>query len=395
MPPICPPPLIIEPLGAVPKSSAPFFRLISDARKSNKSIADWHTKCYTLRAAISPLNYAAYLASEDGDDAYHSVPLAGCTGRLIEAQELVLQADGRATLQTRLYLGCSPRTCLGTCDKARAGVCIDGLLCRFSCAHFGQKLAGVPLNCILNQFACHCVRRVMSRGLPRLSELSLPHDVPTSSGEPSRCAEQVGDAACPVALVEDADSPIVPCTYGAPGSVPPGCALGPLMVSLWVDDLLTAQNIYYHGRCGGLVGGCPICATLLSHFTESQHYMRNLAAQLGFSLHAKKRQEPSQRATYTGIIIDTVAFRLFIPDDKLAKLRSSLLELISAESCSFRSLAAVRGRLLHYSVCILHIRPLVPAISDGPESEASYDSPRPVRDHLRKAADRLLDVIGR
>ena len=294
-----------------------------------------------------------------------------------------------------LYLGCSPRTCLGTCDKARAGVCIDGLLCRFSCAHFGQKLAGVPLNCILNQFACHCVRRVMSRGLPRLSELSLPHDVPTSSGEPSRCAEQVGDAACPVALVEDADSPIVPCTYGAPGSVPPGCALGPLMVSLWVDDLLTAQNIYYHGRCGGLVGGCHICATLLSHFTESQHYMRNLAAQLGFSLHAKKRQEPSQRATYTGIIIDTVAFRLFIPDDKLAKLRSSLLELISAESCSFRSLAAVRGRLLHYSVCILHIRPLVPAISDGPESEASYDSPRPVRDHLRKAADRLLDVIGR
>ena len=83
------------------------------------------------------------------------------------------------------------------------------------------------------------------------------------------------------------------------------------------------------------------------------------------------------------------------PPEKLAKLRGSLTELLSAESCTFRSLAAVRGRLLHYAVCIMHVRPQVPAIQDGPESEAAYDVRRPITRALRDAAKQLLDVVDR
>ena len=43
----------------------------------------------------------------------------------------------------------------------------------------------------------------------------------------------------------------------------------------------------------------------------------------------------------------------------------------------------------------MHVRPQVPAIQDGPESEEAYDVRRPMTPALRDAAKRLLDVVDR
>ena len=45
----------------------------------------------------------------------------------------------------RLFVGCTPYSCSGTCDKAHAGADFDGVIMRWAVPHFGQKL-GVPLS---------------------------------------------------------------------------------------------------------------------------------------------------------------------------------------------------------------------------------------------------------
>ena len=84
--------------------------------------------------------------------------------------------------------------------------------------------------------------------------------------------------------------------------------------------------------------------------------------------------------TYTGITIDTVAGRIFIPPDKLAKLIACVQRVVAASTITPRDLDSVCGRLRHYSMCIRHLRPLVASLSDvhsdGPGG--SLDTRRPV-----------------
>ena len=123
----------------------------------------------------------------------------------------------------------------------------------------------------------------------------------------------------------------------------------------------------------------------------------DLAAELGLPLNHKKRQAPSQRVTYTGITIDTVVGRMFIPPEKLDKLLDGVQRIIAAGSITPRQLESASGRLRHYAMCILHVRPLVPSISAGclGEHSASLDSPQPVSPALRAAAQSVLSVVER
>jgi hypothetical protein len=43
-------PILLQPCGAVPKGTAPFYRLITDARFNNKFYSDWVT--YTTAAQL-------------------------------------------------------------------------------------------------------------------------------------------------------------------------------------------------------------------------------------------------------------------------------------------------------------------------------------------------------
>ena len=304
VPPSCPAPLIVEPLGAVEKSTQPYYRLISDARRSNKCLSKWSVRCMNLLDMAAALDYGAKMSGDDVNDAYHLSPFGGCSGELVEELGLSCGLDGVWKEVLRLHVGCSPRTCLGTCDKARSGCCIDGFLFRFAATHFGQKLAGSPLNCLLMTVLRHLLRRAQK---------------------------------------------------ASPGLL--------LLCFLWVDDLILARNVAPHGPCGGLASECSVCAAALAEFEQFRRYWHKLADTLGISLSTAKRQEPGQRIEYTGVIVDTVAGRLFIPETKLEKLRKCLTSLIAAPDCSTREILSVRGRVRHYSLCINYVRPLVPRLA--------------------------------
>jgi hypothetical protein len=336
VPPHCRPPLIVEPLGAVEKGTAPFYRLISDARRSNKNLGKWPVRCMNIKEMVSALDYGAIMSGDDVNDAYHLSPLAGCTGGLKTDLALACGPDGRWEEYSRLHVGCSPRTCLGTCDKARSGCSINGHLFRFAAAHFGQKLAGSPLNCLFLAIIRHLLRRFGHMGPKEL-----------------------------------------------------------FMFFLWVDDLIMARNIKFHGWCGGLASGCTICAKELETFEQARSYWHWLAEELGISLSTSKRQDPGQRVEYTGVIVDTIEGRLYIPEKKLEKLRKCLQDLASAEECSTRTILSVQGRVRHYSICIKHIEPLVPSLRVAGEDLEHLDRKLAVTEELRTTSSMILSLVHR
>lgn len=337
VPPECNPPLVVEPVGAVPKNSPPGYRLITDARISNKDLDEWPVRYWSVVEAAAGLRYGALMCADDAKDAYHLSAFAGCSGKLIPDDGWVLQPDGALSASRLHYLGCSPRTCLGTCDKARSGICLDGFLFRFAAAQFGQKLAGSPLNALFLPIIRHLFRR-----------------------------------------------------FG-----PSGLLLG-ILCFLWVDDLFMAQNIAAHGRCGGLSLGCPVCISAAGRFALAQSYWHSLAVDLGITLSLSKRQQISQRAEYTGIVLDTISGRFFIPEKKLVKLRASLTDFGESEAFTLRSLASVRGRILHYSLCIMYIRPLVPLLSAPADFDLQdLDASHPMSVALQRACTLLLGLVDR
>ena len=337
VPPDCSPPLVIEPVGAVPKSSPPGYRLVTDARISIQDLDEWPVRYWTALEAAAGLRYGALMCADDAKDAYHLSAFAGCTGELYTEVGFTLQPDGSMAEKPLLYLGCSPRSCLGTCDKARSGICLDGSLFRFAAAQFGQKLAGSPLNGLFLPIMRHLSRR-----------------------------------------------------FG-----PRGHLLG-IICSLWVDDMMLSQNLVPHGLCGGLLGECRYCQQAAAMFAEGQAYWHGLAADLGVTLSPSKRQGISQRAEYTGVILDTIAGRFYIPEKKLEKLRSSLREMIGSSSFTLLSLASVRGRALHYSICIMYIRPLVPLLAAPPDlDQDDLDRAHPRRESIAEACTTLLDLVDR
>ena len=62
----------------------------------------------------------------------------------------------------------------------------------------------------------------------------------------------------------------------------------------------------------------------------------------------EKRQTPSQRVAYTGIVVDTFLHTLCIPQDKKQRLATALIEdfLLIRFSMSHK-VASLRGRLRH------------------------------------------------
>ena len=151
-------PVLLQPCGAVPKGSAPFYRLITDARFGNSMYSDWGVT-YTSAADLSAaLQHRDFTWSADLQDAYHLSVFAGCGGVLRPIKRPLIHGDGTITWIDGLVNGCTPGSCLGGCDKDMSGLCINGHVFRFAACQFGQKTAGSPLNSLVTSVARYFCR---------------------------------------------------------------------------------------------------------------------------------------------------------------------------------------------------------------------------------------------
>jgi hypothetical protein len=151
-------PILLQPCGAVPKGSAPFYRLITDARFGNKMYSDWGVS-YTSAADLShALHRCDFTWCTDLEDAYHLAVFSGCGGALRPVKRPIVSGSGEVTWIDGFVNGCDPSSCLGGCDKDMSGLSIDGHVFRFAACQFGQKTAGSPLNSLVMSVARYFAR---------------------------------------------------------------------------------------------------------------------------------------------------------------------------------------------------------------------------------------------
>jgi hypothetical protein len=156
-------PILLQPCGAVPKGTAPFYCLITDARFANKFYSDWGVTYTTAAQLSSTLNRCDFHFSIDISDAYHLSLWAGCGGELRPVQRPVIVSNGPGKPSEMSWVdamvnGCTPSTCRDGCDKDLSGIMIDGFVFRFAACQFGQKTAGSPLGSIVRAVARYFAR---------------------------------------------------------------------------------------------------------------------------------------------------------------------------------------------------------------------------------------------
>ena len=186
-------PVLLQPCGAVPKSSAPFYRLITDARHCNKLYSDWGVTYQSAEQLCSALHRCDFTGSADLEDAYHLSVFAGCGGGLRRTLLPVVTGDGSVSWIEGRINGCDPSSCLGGCDKDLSGISIDGHVFRFAATQFGQKTAGSPLSSLVS-----CIGRYFARLSRPVHVAAWVDDLHFSLSTPPHptCAGHAGG--CPV-----------------------------------------------------------------------------------------------------------------------------------------------------------------------------------------------------
>ena len=364
--PWCRVPLYIEPVGAVVKPGPDKFRMISDARHGNKGLEHWGVRYHTALDFAATLDHSFFSHVDDVQEGYHLSVLQGCTEELVWAYGVIgfePDPDGagqRPSWGMRLHVGCSPDSCLMVCDKSANGVCSDGCIMRWAVAHFGQGPAGSPLNCIALCLLRHMARR-------------------SSNRFEAAAAVARTSSAVPPAEVMSLDASPVTGTQGV----------------VWVDDFAFSCRVPYHVPCSGADAGCETCLAALPAAQESRRYWHALCPALGVPLHPGKSQACTQRPEFAGFMHDTVrGLRLILPK-KLEKLLDSVLTLACAEEASARMVDQVRGRVLHYSACVKHLRVSCASLSLalGTDQQVEYDFRVNVDQELRATCCHMVDVI--
>ena len=316
-------PANISPLAAVDKSTDPFYRMVQDAREPNEGVAPWKVKYYTVVDLAMMLDYGDIMFALDFSDAYHLTALPGCHCGRREERWVELGQDGQWVWRSQVRLGCTGQDCAYFCDKSMAAVCIGGQMARVAASHFGQATAGSPLAYLVNTVRRHYAARKKALGpAPRrwLGRGSLPSVV-------------------------------------------------------WVDDTVWNLKSERHGVCGGLRAGCVDCQLLLVEAEGAMSEVEEGCEAVHMWLSKDKKQGPSQSVCYTGIVVDTELGRYFCPEEKLVKLVESLRELQGRTRMSARGIAGVRGKVLHYSICIPYIRVYAVWFSHiiGSDGEVEWD----------------------
>ncbi len=213
----------------------------------------------------------------DVNDGYHITPFPGCTGELVWGfgivdvrciydgdpdwePPVVVEAGGseRPSFASCLAGGCTwaagraSLKCARTCDKSYCAMSTDGCIARWGhgVAHFGQKPAGCPLNCIALCLLRHAALRRANTGELR--------------GASVRSTGMLG--------------------------------------VVWVDDFVFHMRVEWHPPCGGLAAGCLVCGRGLAAAEENDEWWVGLNRQLGVSLNVKKHQRCAQTVEYAGFL---------------------------------------------------------------------------------------------
>ena len=384
VPPDAPPPLIIEPQGYVPKKGKVKFRNITDARIGNKTLDDWGVRYFSARDFGDALTPCAIAFVDDVTEGYHLILLPGCIGDLLwgwgvrgvrlvypgdpeyesdsdgeeagndvaarrpprrppEASPPTRQPIQRLVFGWRLFVGCTPYSCSGTCDKAHAGADFDGVIMRWAVPHFGQKLAGSVLNA-----AALCLLRYMALRNP-------------APGERRGASVRTGNGV------------------------------------VWVDDFAFWTVVVAHALCTGLAGGCPVCLEHLPHAQRLAAEWKELCEKLGVPLSDDKHQGPGQRPGYAGFDFDTVRGLVLTQPDKVGKLLACLTAWLEMTEITPRALDSIQGRVLHYSYAIRYLRVVATQISSllGPVPDEAYDRPVAVDDAMRAIAREAQLLVER
>ncbi len=366
-------PSFVEPMGAVPKKCPDEFLHISNARRGNKWLADWGVRYFSARDLAFALSWRAIvnLNGHDINDGYHRAVLAGCTGQLVWGWGIVKveylypsdadfehpveeaadcsfqQAPGPHSQHVlfvfgwRLHVGCWYCNCAQTCDKSYTGMFFDGCVCRWAVVHFGQKPACSPLNCI-----ALCLLRHAALWEPVVGELR-------------------------------------------------GFSLRSLLCVVWVDDFTFYRPVPWHPPCAGLAGGCPTCLTTLVHAEALDEWWMGFCGKLEVT---QRGQAPALSANggNSGFLFDTLRSLMLVTEPKQEMLLANAAELGVPESVwTTRQLDSIKGRLLHYSAAIRHLRIRVAELARliGPIVEASYDQPLPAPAGLPELAADCADLI--
>jgi hypothetical protein len=346
-------PILLQPCGAVPKGTAPFYRLITDARFANKFYSDWGVTYTTAAQLSSTMNRCDFHFSIDISDAYHLSLWAGCGGELRPTRRPVISSPGpgqpnEVTWIDALVNGCDPSTCRGGCDKDLSGIVIDGHIFRFAACQFGQKTAGSPLGSLV---------RSVARFFARLPD--------------------------------------------------------PVHVASWVDDLIFIMATPERGACEGFAGGCEVCKEYHGRALRVQQLWTEKARALKIPLSANGH-EVSQQGSYTGVGVDTFAGRFSMLTDKLASMKTARDQLAGSETSTPRLIARVRGKAMHYGCAIpfvaiaapslsqlMHTRETgtgpveVPSLDEEREAEFDWDKVIPVSARARLALDFMRTALER
>jgi len=133
-------------IGAVPKASPPFRRLVTDCRPINIFAEKWRVKYAAVSDICLMLFWCAMLWIRDFRNAYHLVRLGGCRGRTKRLVRWITNDAGTGYVPADTFQsGCGPGSCLGLCDKSMFGICVCGHVSRFAVAQFGHAVSHGPL----------------------------------------------------------------------------------------------------------------------------------------------------------------------------------------------------------------------------------------------------------
>ena len=282
--------------GAVPKSTAPFRRLITDYRPSNVFVDPWPVRYISIKGLALLLEHNSLFWTRDLAGAYYNGVLGGCGASPKEVLTWILNSarDGYVPKKSKQF-GCGPGDCSNWCEKSLGGVCLGGHIMRLAACQFGAKTSNGPLSLFVDSFM-DIVRRYR---------------------------ESVNGVS-------------------------------------FVDDLLFYLKLLMrpeeHGRCSGLAGGCALCKKAAEVGAADEEFVDRLLDELHME-RSEKQFVLGQAAVFLGVWIDTHEGRLKLTEEKFRKLMDNLQEVLAWSRATPRAASKVRGKLINYSECMESVRP--------------------------------------
>ena len=147
--------------GAVDKNSAPWFRMITDARAINVYAVSWRVKYITISDLCLMLMPRSLMTVRDLKAAYHLIRYGGCNGLANFIMRWVTN-HAKTGYEAKRFMraGCGPGDCTGWCDKSLMAICVEGHVGRFACAQFGHKVSNTGLSIVTDAVVLYASRNL-------------------------------------------------------------------------------------------------------------------------------------------------------------------------------------------------------------------------------------------